>query len=274
MQQFSLESKDNLKLHAVKWLANVPKFNVCLVHGLGEHCERYAHVAEFLNQRGGNVYALDHRGHGKSEGARGCGPDLDHFLDDVGLLIQNMKTDNSLPWIFYAHSMGANISLNYVIRRKPDCKAIVATSSWITLENDPSGLLVFAANLLNRFGGFTKNSDIDPTHISSDPNEVQKYVNDPLNHGKISSKAGMALFHSGQYLYNYKDGMPIPTLLVHGRNDKLTQASGSQQFAKNNSESVDIRIWEDVYHEMHNDVKREELLEYIWNWISTEKKIF
>jgi len=231
-------------------------------------------VAAFFNQHGANVYAMDHRGHGKSEGDRGCGPDLDAFLDDISLLISYMKSDNNLPWIFYAHSMGANLSLNYVIRRKPDCKAIVATGSWIMLENTPSAGLVFAANLINRIGGFTKDSEIDPKHISTDPKEVDKYTNDPLNHGKISSKAGMALYYSGKYLYEYTGGMPIPTLMMHAKEDKLTLASGSEQFSKNNPKNVTLKLWDGVYHEMHNDVKREELFEYTLNWLTDDKKIF
>jgi len=157
----------------------------------------YAHVADFFNKKDASVYAIDHRGHGRSEGARGCGPDLDSYLDDIDTLVRTMKSESDLPWIMYAHSMGANLGLNYVIRREPDCQAIIATGSWITLENNPSSLLVFAANILNRFGGFTKDSELDPNHISSDPKEVEKYVNDPLIHGKISSKAGMALYHAG-----------------------------------------------------------------------------
>ena len=268
LREFSLHSKSDLKLHAVKWLVEAPKLNMILIHGLGEHSGRYQHVAEFFNTKNINVYAMDQRGHGRSEGARGCGPDLDSFLDDIDCLVHAMKLESDLPWIIYAHSMGANISLNYVIRRKPDCKAIIATGSWIRLENDPSSFLVFMANILNRLGGFTKNSDLDPTHISTDPREVEKYINDPLNHGKISSKAGMALYHSGQYLYKYKGGMHIPALLMHAREDKLTLASGTEKFVENNPENVSIKIWPKVYHEIHNDVNRAEMLNYTWNWLS------
>jgi len=274
VKTFSFQSKDSLKIHAVKWLVDEAKLNICLVHGLGEHSGRYGHVAQFFNSKGANVYALDLRGHGRSEGARGCGPDLEAFMDDIDGLIAEMKKDNSrsaIPWIFYAHSMGGNLTLNYVLRRQTDCSAIVTTGPWITLESDPSGGLVLAASIINKFGGFTKSSDIDPTYVSTDAGEVAKYINDPLNHDKISSKAGMALYHAGQYLHNYKDGMPIPTLIMHAKQDKLTLASGSQQFAKNNPKGLTLELWEDVYHEMHNDVKRQELFDYTWSWLEDQK---
>ncbi len=274
MKQFTLQSKDQLKLHAVKWLVDQAKLNIVLVHGLGEHCARYAHVAKFFNSKAANVFALDLRGHGLSEGKRGCGPDLNSFLDDIDALVTEMKLEApDLPWMMYAHSMGGNLSLNYVLRRKPDCMALVATSPWISLENDPSNALVMIANLMNKLGGFTKSNDIDPTYISTDSIEVEKYKSDPLVHGRISSKAGMALYDAGQFLFNYKDEMPIPTLVVHAKKDKLTLASGSEQFANNNKESVTLRLWDEVYHEMHNDVKRDELFDYVWNWIHNQKKM-
>ena len=149
----ALKSADGLSIHSAAWRIQSSKFNVLIVHGSGEHLGRYSHVAEFYNGIGANVYALDLRGHGQSEGARGCGPDLDAFMNDIDALISHMKQESpNLPWIFHLHSMGANVGLNHVIRRKPNCKAVVATGPWITIENTPSKALVFIANIINKFG--------------------------------------------------------------------------------------------------------------------------
>jgi len=78
----------------------------------------------------------------------------------------------------------------------------------------------------------------------------------------------MAIYYAGQHLYKHTGGVKIPTLVMHAKEDKLTLASGSEMFAKNNPENVTLRIWEDVYHEMHNDVKRDELFDYTWSWMS------
>ena len=63
-----LTSSDGLTIHTIAWKITDSKLSVCLVHGLGEHSGRYHHVAKFYNQLGANVYALDLRGHGLSEG--------------------------------------------------------------------------------------------------------------------------------------------------------------------------------------------------------------
>ena len=68
---------DGLNIYAQTWEPDSsPTAVVCLVHGLGEHSGRYAHVAERLNQGGYAVIASDLRGHGKTEGKRGHSPPL------------------------------------------------------------------------------------------------------------------------------------------------------------------------------------------------------
>jgi alpha-beta hydrolase superfamily lysophospholipase len=61
--------------------------------------------------------------------------------------------------------------------------------------------------------------------------------------------------------------MPVPTLIMHAKQDKLTLATGSQQFATNNPQNVTLKLWDDVNHELHNDVKREELFADIKTWL-------
>ena len=41
-----------------------------LSHGFGEHARRYDHVAQRFGAAGLVTYALDHRGHGRSDGKR------------------------------------------------------------------------------------------------------------------------------------------------------------------------------------------------------------
>ncbi|MEE8617491.1 MAG: alpha/beta fold hydrolase, partial [Roseateles sp.] len=70
---------DGLQLHLRHWPATAEpaRGQVLLVHGLGEHIDRYAHVAAVLNAEGWDVHGWDHRGHGRSEGRRGDIPVAD-----------------------------------------------------------------------------------------------------------------------------------------------------------------------------------------------------
>ena len=66
---------DGLSLRLRIWPAGEPRRGaVVLVHGLGEHIDRYDHVARRLNGQGFAVVGHDQRGHGRSPGPRGGMP--------------------------------------------------------------------------------------------------------------------------------------------------------------------------------------------------------
>src|SRR6185295_2729943 len=81
----TLRSVDGTRLHALRWPAERPRAALLLSHGLGEHAGRYAALARDLVPRGFDVHALDHRGHGRSGGARAYIPRFSTFVDDFEL---------------------------------------------------------------------------------------------------------------------------------------------------------------------------------------------
>ena len=65
--ELSYKSADGTKIVAYRWdPEGEPRAAVQLTHGMGEHAQRYDHVARALNDAGFAVYAQDHRGHGAS----------------------------------------------------------------------------------------------------------------------------------------------------------------------------------------------------------------
>ncbi|MCK4561355.1 MAG: alpha/beta hydrolase, partial [Flavobacteriaceae bacterium] len=60
-------------------------------------------------------------------------------------------------------------------------------------------------------------------------------------------------------------------LLMHGTDDRLTSYKGSEKFAKNSIKKVDLQLFEGGYHELHNDIIKNEVLEQMMAWIN--KKI-
>lgn len=82
-----------------------PKAVVCLIHGLGEHSGRYAHVAAKLCDAGYAVTAIGLRGHGRSSGRRGHIP-IDVAHDDVDRLLADVKVRYAgLARFLYGHSL-------------------------------------------------------------------------------------------------------------------------------------------------------------------------
>lgn len=266
--EFHWTTKDNLNIYAKEWAIEKPKAVLCILHGLGEHCNRYNHVADFYNQRGYAVIGYDRRGHGQSGGTKGATPNFDAFLDEAeALLNQANQRYPSLPKIIWGHSMGGNIALNYVIRRRPSIKAMVVTGPWMKLVEEPSKILIGIGNIMNKLiGGFTQGNGLDARKVSRDKAVVDKYMADPLVHDRISSIAGLETYYAGQDLLHYQGDMPVPTLLMHGEQDKIIDVAGSRQFGKNVGNTV-YKEWAGLYHEIHNEPEQKEVLEFALHWM-------
>jgi alpha-beta hydrolase superfamily lysophospholipase len=109
-ESHELVASDGLKLFAQSWSTEKkPKALVVIVHGLGEHSGRYAHVAKVLNENGIQVFSFDQRGHGKSEGPRGHTPSGEQLMYDVVKAINVAKEtfEPDLPVFLYGrHDSG------------------------------------------------------------------------------------------------------------------------------------------------------------------------
>jgi alpha-beta hydrolase superfamily lysophospholipase len=109
-----LISSDGHSLHTRNWLIDAPKASLILVHGLGEHSARYAHVAAALNKIGVNVYSFDIKGHGLSGGPRAFVKDIAEYRADLTTIYNN--TPKNLPIILLGHSMGGLIVADFLLQ--------------------------------------------------------------------------------------------------------------------------------------------------------------
>ena len=80
--------------------------SIVIMHGLGEHCGRYHHIATFLNSCGLSVRTYDHRGHGQSGGSRGDVPDPLALVRDAELIIRQFAQSGHARPLLFGHSMG------------------------------------------------------------------------------------------------------------------------------------------------------------------------
>ena len=267
---FNWTTNDGLKIYAKDWHVDNAKAVIVIVHGLGEHCERYSPMAQFYNDHEIGFVGYDRRGHGQSEGKRGHTINYQVYLDEVTeLLIRVDKMYQEIPIFLYGHSMGGNIALNYALKKKSNITGLIATGSWIMLQQNPPSSLVFFAKFINKYyPTFTQNSGLNVKHISTVADEVEKYKTDPLVHSKITSNTGLEMIKAAEYLKNYNDEMPVPTLIMHGGADKITSPEGSQQFSKRAKGDLTYKEWPGLYHEIHNEVNRTEVFEYTLRWIN------
>ena len=266
MQAYELKTSDGISLHAQKWNdVEDSERTLLIVHGLGEHQNRYAHVAEHFVKDGFQVYSYDQRGHGKSDGPRGHTPSLSQNLDDLNLVINSIPHKNLY---LYGHSFGGNVTANYLLRRDCDTlRAAILSGAWLKLYKEPSTFDVTMATIMNIiYPKFTQGNKLDPNDLSYIEQVGIDYVNDPLRHNKITAGLFKHFHASGLWAIENAGQLKIPTLVIHGADDAIIDSHGSREFADAAGTLATLRIYENTKHELHNDNKAKEVLSDISDW--------
>ena len=269
--ELSWKTSDGLNIHGKKWETQMPtKAVICIMHGMGEHINRYEHVAEMFTSNGYAVIGCDHRGHGKSEGQRGHFPDFDTFLKDVDSLLKAASIH--FPYakqILYGHSMGGNLIANYLLRCQPKIEGAILSSPYFQLAFQPALAKLTVGRLLKGIFPFlSMSSGLDSSAISRDVEEVKKYNDDPLVHDKVSAKMGIEMIETGQWAIDNADKLRIPTLVYHGTADRLTSHQGSKLFAEKAGKILAFFSLEGLYHETHNEPEKDVVFEKIILWLN------
>ena len=268
----SYTSHDGLKLFLQAWMPEDAKAAVLIVHGLGEHSSRYAHLAKKLVEKGIAVFSFDGRGHGKS-----CLPKPDayfssyeDYLKDIDALFGKVKTYvPNVPAFIFGHSMGGGLVAAYELKYQPDAKGIVLSAPALKPADDVSPLLIAASSVVSKLAPKLKVLKLDSSKVSHDPEEVRKYDEDPLNyHEAIPARTGYELLRMMKEIEEKSSQFRLPVLLLHGTADMLTNPKGSEEFfAKISSTDKTFKNYPGLFHELVNEYEKEEIMGDIVNWI-------
>ncbi len=265
------QSFDGLEIYSQGWIPeDKPKGVICLVHGLGEHSSRYTQVARFFTDNSYAVLTFDLRGHGKSGGARGHTPSVEAFLKDIDLLIQETeKRYPSLPRFLYGHSLGGILVLNYTLNRKPELSGVVATSSGLRTSLQEQSLKIgFAKVAGTLLPTMSMKSGLEARQISRQAEVVEAYLADPLVHDRATLSMAKNSLHAIDWTFEHASEFHIPLLLVHGTEDLIAYAKGTEEFAALVTTDCTVKLWKGLYHETHNEPEGEQVLSYILDWLN------
>jgi len=257
------------------WQADTTETIVILVHGMGEHSTRYSNfVIPELLKNNISVITYDQFGHGKTEGKRGHNPGFEAVLDCVDIAFKKGKSVfGDIPTFLYGHSMGGNVVINYVLRRKHSFTGVIATSPFLKLAFQPPSWKLALGKILQKIApAMTMGNELDATAMSRDKDEVKKYIDDPLIHYKISPNYSLTFIKTGEWAIENAKNLNIPVLVLHGTGDKITSHKASEEFVKNSNNKAVLKLFENGYHELHNDLCKKEILETIINWVKTQLK--
>jgi alpha-beta hydrolase superfamily lysophospholipase len=268
--QFTIPCHEGETFFASEWSPEgKSKAVILMIHGLSDHAGRYRHVGSFFAGSGYTVIIPDLRGHGRSFGKRGHFPSYDIVMQDISLFLETAWSRHpGLPVILYGHSMGGNLVLNYLVSNKPPVAGAVVTSPWLRLNIKPALYKAVLAITTNRiFPSLTQPDGVIPSFLSHDEEVVRKYIADPLVHSLISVRTYIEISRAGEFALKHADEVACPLLLMHGTGDRLTSFDASREFADKAEANITFKSWEGLYHELHNEIEKEQVLDFIRTWV-------
>lgn len=236
------------------------------VHGFGEFAERYSQVARFFTDQGAAFYIHDQRGHGLASGKRGTIDSYENFLDDLDAVIEKVREEQgNKPVVIYGHSMGGNIALNYLMTRKNEVVvSSIISSPWLKLyKNTP----LFLVKAMERVLGpdFTIKAKIG--YLSHDREHLKEVNQKGLYHNYISAAMARGVMESGLFIMNNPGLLTTPALLMSAEKDNVVDLKSIDDFVMKSGDNLRHIRWPEMYHELHNEKERQQVLAAAWDFI-------
>lgn len=257
-----------------------PRGVLMICHGLVDHAGRYRRFAQVMARQGFEVYAHDHRGHGRTKapdapvGRFAWKDGVDKVIADV-MAMRTMIAErhHGLPIILFGHSMGGLIALNTAVSHPQSFDALTIWNS-----NLNTGLMGRLAQVVLRIEKMLKGSDVPSailpkatfrawnsrmpekrTHadwLSHDKAAVDAYAEDPLCQFEASVSLWQDVFALSYRGPRLIERLPktMPILLVSGDEDAATNNGKeivwlARQFRDAAFTNVKDRIYPRMRHE-------------------------
>ena len=273
----TIRARDGLALARRDWPSADARGTIVIVHGLGEHIGRYAHVAARLNAGRWSVVGYDQRGHGASPGERGRIAAGDDLLVDLAAVVDDARAEASGPLVLLGHSLGGIVVARFVAgalesprppwQRDVDALVLSSPALDIGMTGAKRALLATLETLTPNLG---IGNGLDATGISRDPAVVAAYRADPLVHDRIAPRLVRFLADAGPAVLALAPRWQVPTLLLYAGSDRLVVPAGSAAFAAAAPAAVvTARPFASLFHEIFNEPEQNEVLAVLTAWLDT-----
>jgi acylglycerol lipase len=252
------------------WLpSDQPRAILVIAHGALEHSGRYAHVAERLGGAGVATYAIDHRGHGHSDGRCGAIDRMGRLVGDLDRLVTLASERHPGCSVFLlGHSMGSVVALEHTLAHQDKLAGLVLSGSAIDVSAVPAAQF-WIAKLLSEVVPGLGLVHVDSSEVSRDPAVVRAYDTDPLVHrGKLPARMLAEVLSSARGLPARVAHLRLPLLILHGTDDRLAAAAGARTVHDAAAgEDKTLKLYDGLYHEVLNEPEKDAVIADVIAWL-------
>lgn len=263
----------NIRLHYRCWDVPTPRAVVIISHGLGEHGGRYEELAQDFARAGLSTYALDHRGHGRSDGRRGHVRRFTRYVHDLEKFRRRVfgAVGSDLPLILLGHSLGGLIMIRY-LQEYPavPARGVVISAPLLGMAMEvPQWKERLSRILYYTIPALPMNTGLDPEYLSHDPQVVEAYKRDALVHDRITPRLYGEIVSEIDHAFAKISLIRLPVLMLIPSNDKIVRPDRMQQFAADLRRKipVNVRTYAGLYHEVMNETTRSSVVADILGWV-------
>lgn len=272
----TVTTSDGLALPLQHWARAEARGRVLIVHGLGEHLQRYDALARALNGAGFAVSAYDQRGHGRSPGPRGGLPAADSLCADLGAVIDTLQRLDGAAPVLLGHSMGGLVAARFVAETLVAQRAAWSRPVPRLVLSSPAldpGMNVTQKLLLAVLGSLAPNlavnNGLKTSWISRDPAVVRAYEQDPLVHDRVSARLVRFIVDGGHRVRDLAPFWRTPTLLLWAGADRCVAPAGSAAFAAAApADVVQHQVYPGLFHEIFNEPERADVVSHLLRWLA------
>ncbi len=273
---------------------------VQIIHGMSEYAERYAPLANFLNDCGYLVCADDHLGHGKTAGNAedlghmGDSGDYKAVLKDIRkLTLIAKKYAPDKKYFVLGHSMGSFFCRAYIAEYGNELSGVVVMGTGFKSRTTLNTAL-FVTNFTKLFRGSrhksntikslafgTYNKKFKPVRtefdwLSHDAENVDNYIADPMCGADFTLGGYKTLFSVIKRACSNKAirAVPkdLPVFFVAGEDDPVGDygkgvLKAAEKFKKAGVKDVRVKLYENCRHEILNDDCKQEVRQNVLEFL-------
>ena len=225
---------------------------VFIIHGFAEHCQRYDSFAKDLNSQGLMVFSHDHVLHGENPGYFEI-TNYQQFIDDAKQHATLMKEKHpDLPMFLFGHSMGGCVSL-FLVKDNPTLfNGLILSSPYLAPSAEFTPFKVAVAKRLYTWLPRLPIGRLDPNQISSDKDQVKKYIDDPLIYsGRVNLQTALQLYNMVTEVQSCFELISLPFLVLHGVADEVALISFSRNLIESSPSTDKFKVeFEGAKHEL------------------------
>ena len=271
-QSHQLAAADGTLLYVSDLLAPLAQSRggIVIMHGLGEHSGRYRQLAQRLNDLGWSVRCYDHRGHGRSEGARGDVPTGAPMLQDAQIVIDDFNARTGYRPFLLGHSMGGLFAAHFALAGCAPLRGLILSSPALAVPL--SGLQKMMLKAMHCVAPWLAlPNGLQSRFLSHDTRVVKAYRADPLVHNKISTRLLNAMLASIAFCEQQATKLAVPALLLVAGDDHLVDAEGSKRFfARLPPALATMTVYDDLYHEVFNETDSQRPFNDLAAWLQAQ----